>query len=524
VILSPTTAIAIAEVRIRSRRVSTLVVLLAIIAISWLMVPDPASGMTMMAINDARVIYDSQCLALAGSTLMSTLLSLAGFYLVRGRMRGDLVCGVSAALACAPISNLHFLIDRWLGALAYLALLAGLCMVSLFALHAVRSDSPILLHIYLEHFVLILAPEIVLVASLAILFEAWSPLMGKVGDVLYFMLWAVTLGLSGSVGSHVTASVPLALWSDFSGLGTVIYGLHHLVHTTRFSIGVASFDAGLAPVQIAGNFWTISMLLMRLICAVVALLPLALAQLLFHRFSPDRISSRLFRSHRSLLTILNGMLVPIARLARPLYASAMRGPGLVAGLLADTALLVSSNPISLPAMALALAAGATLPQSILPGVLTGVLAFWGILISDSAVRDFSAGIEPMTGYLPGGATRRYLRQLLSCWLFGFLMVLPIALRWLALQPLRCLALVTGLLALSAIANLLGRVTRTSRTFTALLLFAIYVSTQIHSVPAFDTVGILGVATIESTIVVSLIGAAAVLAGLMLASGRRLAAG
>jgi hypothetical protein len=307
VILSPTTAIAIAEVRIRSRRVSTLVVLLAIIAISWLMVPDPASGMTMMAINDARVIYDSQCLALAGSTLMSTLLSLAGFYLVRG---------VSAALACAPISNLHFLIDRWLGALAYLALLAGLCMVSLFALHAVRSDSPILLHIYLEHFVLILAPEIVLVASLAILFEAWSPLMGKVGDVLYFMLWAVTLGLSGSVGSHVTASVPLALWSDFSGLGTVIYGLHHLVHTTRISIGVASFDAGLAPVQIAGNFWTISMLLMRLICAVVALLPLALAQLLFHRFSPDRISSRLFRSHRSLLTILNGVLVPIARLAR----------------------------------------------------------------------------------------------------------------------------------------------------------------------------------------------------------------
>ena len=511
------------EVRLASRRVSTLVVLLLVVCISWLMVPDPSSGMTMMAINDARVIYDSQCLAIAGSTLMSTLLSLAGFYLVRGRIRSDLVFGVSAALAATPISDLQLLISRWLGAVTYLFLLAAVCMLSLFALHTARSDSAILLQVYLQHFILILSPEIMFVGSASILFEAWSPLMGKVGDVLYFVLWAITLGLSGGMAGHITSNLPLALWSDFSGLGTVIYGMHHLVHTTHISIGVASFDAGLAPVVIAANFWTIQMVLVRLLSALAALLPLLLAVLLFHRFSPDRISRRMHRSRRSLLAMLNGLLTPLAALARPLYRGAMRGRGLWSGVLADTALQVSSSPVSVLAAALAMLAGALVPEPILSGVLTGAVACWGILISDSAVRDFAAGIEAMTAYLPGGATRRYLRQLFADLLFALLMVLPIVVRWVMVQPLRCGAVVTGLFALSAVANLLGRITHTGRTFIALLLFAIYVSTQSHDTPAFDTVGILGAATLESILAVSLIGGAVVLISMVLAPIRRHAA-
>jgi hypothetical protein len=521
--LSPIAAIVQGEVRIRSRRLSTMVVLLAIIGISWLMVPDPKSGMTMMAINDARVIYDSQCLAMAGSTLMGTLLSLCGFYLVRGRMRADLVFGVGAPMAAAAIGNLQFLLGRWLGAVAYLFSMAALCMASLVVLHAIHGESAILLHVYLEYFLLIITPEIVFVASMSILFDAFAPLMGKVGDVVFFLLWAITLGLSGTAGGHATSSLPLALWSDFSGVGTVIYGLHHLVHTTNVSIGVASFNASLAPVVMAGQFWTRQMMLMRFLCCLVAALPLAVALPLFHRFSPDRIKPGVFRARRSLWAMANTLVTPVGRLARPLYAGAIRGTGLCSGVLADMALLVSCNPISIVVVAIALLAGATVPASMLPAVLTGAVALWGILISDSAVRDCSCGIEPMTGYLPGGPVRRYMRQLLACWSFGLLMVLPIALRWLVSTPLRCMSLVTGLFALSAIANLFGRITHTSRTFTALWLFAIYVSIQASHVPAFDTVGILGVATAASVLAVTLSGCIAVLASLLLTPAERLAA-
>jgi hypothetical protein len=86
-----------------------------------------------------------------------------------------------------------------------------------------------------------------------------------------------------------------------------------------------------------------------------------------------------------------------------------------------------------------------------------------------------------------------------------------------------MSLVTGLFALSAIANLFGRITHTSRTFTALWLFAIYVSIQASHVPAFDTVGILGVTTAASVLAVTLSGCIAVLASLLLTPAERLAA-
>ena len=388
-------AIAVSEVRIRSRRVSTLVVLLAIVVISWLMVPDPDSGMTMMAINDARVLYDSQSLAIAGSTLMSLLLSLAGFYLVRGRMRADLIFGLGAALAATPVTNFRFLLGRWLGAAAHLGLLAGLGMASLLALHVVRSHDPILLHVYLQHFVLIMAPEIVLVASVALLFEAWSLLMGRFGDVLYFILWALMLGLSGMVGSHVTSDLPLALWSDFSGLGTVIYGMHHLEHTTRISIGVASFNAFLVPVRVSGDFWTIQMVLMRFICAIAGLVPLGFATLLFHRFSPDRIAPRMYRSRRSLMAMLNGMLTPLGAIGGPMYAIAIRGPSITSGLFAETGLMISTNPLCVAAIVFALLAGVSTPNRMLPAVLAGTVAAWGVLISDLAAGIMPPGSNPL---------------------------------------------------------------------------------------------------------------------------------
>ena len=516
---SAISGIALAEVRIRSRRLSTMVVLLAMIGISWLMVPDPRSGVTMLAIKDARVIYDSQCLALAGATLMGCLLSLVGFYLVRGRMRADLVCGVSAVLAATPISNSEFLLGRWLGAVVYLISIACLCMASLVVLHTIHGESTVLLHVYLEYFVLILTPEIIFVASMSVLFDAFAPLMGRAGDALYFLVFAATLGLSGNAGGHVTASLPLALWSDFSGIGTAIYGLHRLVHTSDVSIGVASFNSALAPVVIVGQFWTSQMVLMRLLCSLAAALPLVLALPFFHRFSPDRISARGFRARRSQWRWLNALVRPLAVLARPLYASAMRLPAPLSWVLADLALLASFNPFLIPAVAVTLLAGAAVPAGMLPGVLTCAVALWGIIVSDAPVRDFSAGVEPMTAYLPGGPVRRDLRQLLSCWLLGLLMTLPIALRWLMREPQRCITLVTGLFALSAMAHLLGRLSRTSRTFTALLLFAIYVTTQAPPLPAFDTVGILGAATLASTGAVMLAGCAASWASLQLASVR-----
>jgi hypothetical protein len=486
------------EVRMRSRRWSTIVTLLVLIALTWQMVPDPATGMTMVAIEDARVVYNSQCLALGSSLLGSLMLSLAGFYLVRGRMQEDLRYGASAILAATPVSNSTFVLGRWLGAVAYLCAMAAVFLMTMLVLHAVRGEGPIQLGVYLQDFALVLLPMCFFTASMALLCESWAPLMGKAGDVLYFILWAMQIGFSAGISESPEVVWSLPMLFDFSGTGSAMLAFEHIVHTTHLSIGVADFNKSLPPFVIQSGFWSVTMMVNRVVCALFALLPLLPAILLFHRFSPDRVKISANNKRRSLLGFVNRLLRPLSGLARPLFSLAARFPNLTGQVVADLALTLTSNPIAILIGAAAVAIGSFAPHAVLGGALVAAVASWGLLICDVSVRDFQAGTESMSGTITGGHTQRYIRQLLATLLLGLLFTAPIALRWLDGEPVRAAALLTGLFALSAAASLLGRSTRTARTFLALFLFGIYLSTQVMA-PALDVVGANGVATGTSVI-------------------------
>lgn len=60
------------EVRLRTRRISSIVAILAVVAITWMMIADPISGSVLISVGDARVVYNSLCLAL-GSSLLANL-------------------------------------------------------------------------------------------------------------------------------------------------------------------------------------------------------------------------------------------------------------------------------------------------------------------------------------------------------------------------------------------------------------------------------------------------------------------
>ena len=100
------------EVRLRMRRLSTVVVLLGVVALSWLMLGDPAEGATLISVGEARVLYTSSALSLGGASLGGLLFSLAGFFLVRGRIAEDLrtnreAAGTLARLAPAALVDLR---------------------------------------------------------------------------------------------------------------------------------------------------------------------------------------------------------------------------------------------------------------------------------------------------------------------------------------------------------------------------------------------------------------------------------
>ncbi len=508
--------LALNELRLRMRRLSTLVAVLAVVVVSWSLVVDPSTGKSLLVTNGARILYTSSALALGSATLAGILFSLAGFYLLRGRIAEDLRCGIGSVIGASPTGDTAFLAGRWLGCAAYLGLLSGVFLVTMLVLQAVRGDGPVQPLVYLQAYALMLLPMVCFVASCAILFDSWAPLMGKGGDLLFFVLWAAQMSTIGEVAPD--GALPLAALVDFNGSAVAIAAFERQLDTSNLGIGSMNFDAGVAPVVLPVWLWNAQALAWRAASAALALLPLVAAMFLFHRFSPDRVKPARARRRRDPLAVLNSWLRPLAVLVRPLLRLAARLPGLSGQVLADVALTLMAAPAAVAALLAMLVAAAVAEPAALKPLLIAGAAFWGVLVSDVSTRDGTAGCSGMTGAVPGGASRRYLRQLAAAVLLGWLFMGPAALRLLEAQPVRALATVTGAIVLAAFASLFGTLGRTPRIFLALFLFGLYVAINMPHSPMLDVVGFNGAANRES--VSLLLGAGLLAAAVGYAAARR----
>ena len=136
-------AIVMNDVRMRTRRLSTLVTLLAVITLTWMLIADPDTGRSLLVIDKARAIYDSTTLALGSALIAGFAFGLGGFYLVRGGTRDDLRNGVGGLIAVTPIGNAVFLLARWLGAVAYLCVLVAALMATAMVLQWLHGEAPV---------------------------------------------------------------------------------------------------------------------------------------------------------------------------------------------------------------------------------------------------------------------------------------------------------------------------------------------------------------------------------------------
>jgi hypothetical protein len=502
--------VAATELRVRLRRLSTLAAVLVVMALTWAMTPDPASGKALIALNGARVLYTSSALALGSASMAGILFGLAGFYLVRGRAGEDLRSGIGGVIGATPVANAAFLAGRWLGAVAYLSLLLLAFMATMLACHLLRGDAPIQLAVYLHTYALLLGPMVLFTASCALLFDSWGPLMGKGGDVLYFFVWVLQV----SVGPvQAEAAAPNA-WSllDFGGLSYAIAALAPHVDSAGMAIGSTPFDPAKEARMLPSWLWGTGIVMERALSCLVAVLPALPAALLFHRFSPDRVKAGRARARRSPLAVVNGWLRPLARVVYPLFTLAARLPGTAGQALADLALMLASAPSAIAALGIALGVGLVAPSVILPGILAGCVAFWGVFVSDAATRAHSAGCDELGAVVPGGRGRRFLREWLAATVLGWAFMGLIALRWLLDFPVRSAAVVAGVAALAAVACLLGRLARTPRLFLALFLFGLYVAINARQLPLLDVVGFNGAATAGSVAWTLAAGMAALAAG------------
>ena len=485
------------EARLRLRRLSTLVVLLAVIAISWAMIPDPQSDMTLLSVKEARVLYTSSVLAFGTATLASMLFGIAGFYLVRGRIAEDLRCGTGSVIGATQVSNGIFLFSRWLGGVLYLlTLVAGLLGTTLVC-HLFRVDGPIQLMVYLQTYSLLMLPLVFFCVSCAILFDSVAGLMGKAGDVIFFFVWMSQMALMAIVDESIKNTLTPLLLLDFMGLATGMVNLKMIFLTDHLSLGISSFDAKLPTITLDSALWSIEIIWLRCASAVIAILPLLPAIFLFHRYSPDRVKLSSTSKRRSPLAIINAWLCPLSKLVQPMFRLSASVPGLTGRVMADIALSFVTSPSAILVLVIILFASLFSTVHNLSGVLIAAVVFWGIMISDISTRDLQANTEELTGAAPGGIAQRYLRQFTTAGVLGFMFMGVIVLRWSFVEPVRAAALISGVLSLSALATLFGRCSGTARPFLALFLFGVYVALNVTKEAVVDVVGFNGVANMGS---------------------------
>lgn len=237
----------------RSRRYSFLLTLGAAACLAYTV----HAGWWLVRIGDVAPAPGPARLGMLVGVATGTMLSLVGFYVVRGSVERDRRTGVGPILAAAPATRLQYAAAKFAGNLAVLgAMLAVVALLAVGMVASAGAPSPADAWRAVAPTVLLAGPALALVAGTALLFDSVPALWGAGGNVLYFFLWTAMLGasLSGSPALDVTG---IALLHESLREAMTAAGLHEtaggltvqartsgLPETTRFAWSGVDWSAG----------------------------------------------------------------------------------------------------------------------------------------------------------------------------------------------------------------------------------------------------------------------------------------
>jgi hypothetical protein len=193
----------------RVRRFSFLLTLGVILLGGYLLLP-PAGASYMVGLHPVEVntqtyyrgVYNSAWIGSIVAAMTAWLLSLPGFYLVKGAVERDRETGVGQLIAASSLSKILYILGKWLSNVAVLAVVVGAMALAAGAMQLLRGEETHLqLGALLAPFLWLTLPPLILVAALAILFETWPGLRGGLGNALYALAWLGLLPISFGVTS-----------------------------------------------------------------------------------------------------------------------------------------------------------------------------------------------------------------------------------------------------------------------------------------------------------------------------------
>lgn len=283
----------------RTRRYSFLVSLLIIIYLGYAV----NTGLISFVTAGAYSVMNSAWIGLQMALVVSTTVSLIGFYLVKNCIERDEVTGVGQIIATTPVTRLQYLLGKWLSNLIVLTLVLLILCAAAVIMQALQVEAgPPDFWALLSPILIICLPAMSLTAALAVLFESLPQVRGSIGNLLYFIVCAFLLiGGTSLLGEFFPAYEPFGLGLAINKITPAIQAIAP-GYTFRgaFFIGHAAGQAARAmsgqPFVWSGIDWTADILLARAVVFAVPLLLVGLAAAWFRRFDPAHEDGRNLRS------------------------------------------------------------------------------------------------------------------------------------------------------------------------------------------------------------------------------------
>ena len=484
-------SIAGTDLRLRLRRPATLWLILILSGLAYVLIPDPATGRALMVVDGARALYTSQVVALATAGLASLFLTFAGFYLSSNTIRRDLIARTGGIIAATPVSSGAYLVGKFCGGAAYLGLITGVYVLNVMAMHLLRGEGPLEPFTYFLTYALALGPAIIVVAALALMFECVPPLSGRLGDVLYFFIWAVLLAMGAMSEGGGTGR-----YLDVMGLGFIMRQVHAVSNSQHLAIGMTPFRSDLPPWVLPPIPLSFATLLPRLTVALLAVPILIVARLFFHRFDPARVKSGRQGGGNGLIRQISTLIKPVTRVVSSIGARLVpAAPSVLRSVLAETIMTLCQSPLVLlswfAVVGTTIVGNDVTVRHTLPLVIAIILA---VALADLSTRDRIAGTLPMLYAMPRIKPDYAFIKLGGASLLALLFCLPPAIRIAFSAPGSALSLLIAAGFMGALATALGMITRTPKTFMGVFMLFLYLVHNGAQVPGLDFAGWNGVAT------------------------------
>jgi hypothetical protein len=264
----------------RTRRNNFLVALSLIIYVGYAV----NSGQILIQLDDYRGIYNSAWVGSLMALVITFLLGLFGFFLVKNAIERDERTGVGQIIATTPLTRSQYLLGKWLSNFAVLTSLVVILALAALLMQVIhREDAQIEIWTLIAPFLFIALPMMALVAALAIFFESVSWLKGGFGNMVYFFLF-IFMFVAGVRMSQAPGF-------DVTGISLIGSNMKMVAKETfpgydgSFVLSMAS-RVSLATFVWPGIDWTIGLILQRLSWLVISVGVALLGSFYFNRFDP----------------------------------------------------------------------------------------------------------------------------------------------------------------------------------------------------------------------------------------------